>query len=218
MARMKLIFAGLFIASYVGVLSWGIVAHALKIGLNGNTLTYFVVWDMFCGWTAWDQRTHLIAEGASGQFYDVKEPWGEFQPFGHVARIHYDQTNHLLPNHIESILSHTTHEPIDRVYVVQEVWPKQYNLPPRLYEHYFAKPNDKLSYFHLRAVCTDSGGLMQSHPDWHTQQALNSVYDNPRLQQQAQQASSMYNTLFTPGSSNSRSTFANPLALGLNTN
>ena len=203
MTRWKLLLASAFITSYVGILSWGIVAHALKVGLCGNTLTYFVVWDMFCGWSAWDSRTHVIAEGASGEFYDIREPWGEFHPFGHVARIHYDNTNILLPKHIDNVLSHTEHEPIDRVFVIEEVWPKQYNLPPKLYQHYFGRANDKLSYFHLRAVCQDNGAVITSYPDWYTQQALNAIYDNPRLRRQSRDASSFYGTLFTPNSSES---------------
>ncbi|MEQ9406282.1 MAG: hypothetical protein RIK87_01095 [Fuerstiella sp.] len=218
MARLKTAFAVTFIAAWVCALSWGIVAHALKVGLCGNTLTYFVVWDMFCGWTAWDQRTHIIAEGASGQYYEVNEPWGEFHPFGHVARIHYDNTNHLLPRHIRNVISHTSHEPIDRVYVVEEVWPKQYNLPPKLYAHYFNRPNDRMSYFHLRAICSDDGVPARVFPDWHAQQRLNSVYDNPRLQRQSRQATSLYSTLFTPNSGLSSSPLSQSLGDSLTTN
>ena len=72
--------AGLFMGCYLTVLSCGIVGHALKIGLAGNTLSYYVVWDMFCGWQAYDQRTHLIAESDSGKYYELREPWGEFCP------------------------------------------------------------------------------------------------------------------------------------------
>ena len=218
MTRWKLLLGSAFIASYVGVLSWGIVAHALKVGLCGNTLSYFVVWDMFCGWTAWDSRTHVIAEGASGKFYEIREPWGEFHPFGHVARIHYDNTNNLLPKHIHNVLSHTEHEPIDRVFVIEEVWPKQYNLPPKLYQQHFGRANDKLSYFHLRAVCRDDGALVTSYPDWYTQQALNAIYDNPRLQRQSRDASSFYGTLFTPNSSESGHGLNFSSGAGLSTN
>lgn len=218
MSRLKFGVTTAFITSYLLFLSWGIVAHALKVGLCGNTASYLVVWDMFCGWTAWDQRTHIIAEGASGQFYEVNEPWGEFHPFGHVARIHYDHTNHLLPKHIDNVLSHTAHEPIDRVYVVEEVWPKQYNVPPKLYDHYFERPKDKLSYFHLRAVCTDNGMPLQIFPDWHAQQQLNAVCDNPRLRRQAGQATSLYSTLFTPNSGADSNALSDALGSGLTTN
>lgn len=218
MSRWKFLVVSTFIASYIGALFWGIGAHALKVGICGNTLSYFVVWDMFCGWSAWDSRTHIVAEGASGQFYEVKEPWGEFHPFGKVARIHYDQTNNLLPRHIANILDRTEHEPIDQVYVIEEVWPKQYNLPPKLYQHYFARESDKQSYFHLRAVCQDNGRVLKSFPDWYTQQQLNNLYSNPRLQQQAQEATSLYSTLFTPNSSHASRGLRTSAGAGLSTN
>lgn len=209
MARFKAAIAILFITGYVGWLSWGVAAHALKVGLCGNTYSYFVVWDMFCGWSAWDSRTHVIALDSKGQYYELKEPWGEFHPYGHVGRIHYDNTRHLLPKHIDNILSHTIHEDIDRVYVLEEVWPKQYNLPPDLYAHYFNRPNDRISYFHLKAICTDDGTALTVKPDWYNQQVLNSIADNPRLRQQASRSSGSHLTLFSPVSSQSN---------GLNTN
>jgi hypothetical protein len=218
MSRWKKLLACTFIATYLGFLSWGIVGHALKVGICGNTISYFVVWDMFCGWNAWDNRTHIIAEGTNGEFYDVREPWGEFHPFGHVARIHYDDGKQLLPRHINNILKRTEHKDIAQVYVVEEVWPKQYNLPPKLFDHYFGRAPDKLSYFHLQTVCRDDGTLLRGYPNWYTQQTLNSIADNPRLQQQTKQATSFYNTLFTPSSSNSGDAMSYSNNSGLVTN
>ncbi len=218
MKRTKLILSLAFIGAYISALTYGVVGQTLKDGTCGVTLSYFVVWDMFCGWTAWDQRIHVIAEGESGKYYEVKEPWGEFHPFGHVGRIHYDYTNHLLPRHIDNIISHTAHESISNVYVVEEVWPKQYNVPKKLFDHYFARPNDKLSYYHLRAVCMDDGMPVKLFPDWHAQQQLNSVYDNPRLRQQAAQATSLYSTLFTPKSADGTNSLTQSLGSGLTTN
>lgn len=214
-----MVVVSLFISGYLGALSWGIFAHAMKVGLCGNTLSYFVVWDMFCGWSAWDQRTHFIAEGTSGQYYDVTEPWGEFHPFGNVGRIHYDHTNHLLTKHVAHILSHTDHEPIAQVYAVQEVWPKQYNLPPKLYAEYFQRENDKVPYFHVRAICSEQGTPIQVYPSWFDQQQLRSLYDNPRLQKQSRQAASMYSTLYNPRSAHQQSpTFNASAGMGLTTN
>jgi len=190
--------AGLFIACWFGVMSFGIVGHALKVGLCRNTLSYFVVWDMFCGWRAYDARTHLIAESSTGRYYAVREPWGEFCPFGNIGRIQYDVSNHLLPKQINHVLSHTQHEQIDHVYVVQEIWPKQFNMPERLWNHYYSEPSDKVSYFHLRAVCGSSGQAITVFPDWITQQTLNSIADNPRLQREVRQTQSRFSTLYTP--------------------
>ena len=198
MERWKIWLTTGFIALYVCFLSWGTLAHTLKVGGSLSAINYFVVWDMFCGWSAWDSRTHVIAEGASGQFYDVKEPWGEFHPFGSIARIQYDSSNDLLAGHINNVLRHTQHETIDRVFVVEEAWPKQYNLPPNLFAHYFNRSNDKLSYFHLRAVCKSDGTPLTKFPSWHDQQMLTSLYEIPRLQRQASQATSLYSTLYNP--------------------
>jgi hypothetical protein len=218
MTRLKSVLVIAFIGAYLSALSFGTVAHALKVGLCGNTLSFYVVWDMFCGWTAWDARTHLIAEGASGQYYDVRAPWGEFHPFGHLARIHHDNTNDLLPRHIQNVLRHTAHEPIDRVYTIEEVWPKQYNLPPGLYDEHFGRPNDKLSYYHLRAVFRDDGTPMSIYPDWHAKQKLQAVYDNPRLRRQSANATSLFSTLYNPSQARAGSTLNTSMSAGLSTN
>lgn len=211
--------AVLFITCYLGCLCWGIGAHALKCGLQGNTLGYYFVWDMFCGWQAYDNRTHIIAEGASGNYYDVREPWGEFCPFGPTGRIHYDVSNQLIPKHIDLVLRHTAHEPIDRVYVVEEIWPKQYNVPDRLWYQFYNEPPDRVSYYNLRAVCAENGRLISSLPGWFDRQTLNAVADNPRLAQAAAEAVPFYNTFVTPmaGQSGSRE-FRTAAGAGVNTN
>lgn len=196
--RIQRVLAGVFIAGYLGWLAWGIGAHVLKVGLYGNTLGYYVVWDMFCGWQAYDNRTHVIAEGASGTFYEVRAPWGEFHPFGNVPRVHYDVTNNLVPKHIRNVLKNSSHEPIDRVYVVQEIWPKQFNIPDELWARYSEEPLDRISYFNLRAICSDRGHVLNSYPDWYAAQTLNAVADNPRLQLAARRATPYYNTFIRP--------------------
>ena len=55
---------------------------------------YFVVWDMFCGWSAHSSELHLIAEGESGDFYRLTPaPWGDFVPFATAPRQDYDAHN-----------------------------------------------------------------------------------------------------------------------------
>lgn len=190
--------AGLFISGYVSFLSWGIVAHALNVGAQGNTISYFAIWDMFCGWHAYENRTHILAESHAGEFYEVKPPWGELQPFGRVPRINHDVTNQLIPKYINHVLKRTSHDTIDRVYVVEELWAKQYNLPEPLWQQYYDRPRDPISYYHLRAVFNDTGVAVNQFPDWYTQQTLNSIADNPRLQREMTRARSSYSTLFTP--------------------
>ncbi len=188
--------------SYLGFLGWGIVGHALKIPAAGSALGYFVVWDMFCGWQAYDNRLHLIAEDSNGEYYRIREPWGAFQPFGHEDRLDYDVSNFLAPRHIQHVLEHSEHPPVDRVYVVQEVWGKQYNIPDVLWQKYYDEPKDKVSCFSLRAICTPDGAPIESNPDWFVAQELKSIADNPRLRQQAQSAMPYYNTFFSPLSAN----------------
>ena len=207
------------IMSYLGFLSWGIVGHALKIPAAGNALGYFVVWDMFCGWQAYDNRLHLIAEDSQGQYYRIREPWGAFHPFGEEDRVDYDVSNFLAPRHIRHVLKHSGHPPIDRVYVVQEIWGKQYNIPDEIWAKYYAEPKDKVSCFSLRAICTPEGTPIESNPDWFMAQELKSIADNPRLQQQAQSAMPYYNTFFSPLSANGSDVSRAPDRLsGLTTN
>ncbi|MCA9034371.1 MAG: hypothetical protein KDA91_04525 [Planctomycetaceae bacterium] len=189
------------IAVYIGCLCLGILAHTMKVGLQGNTISYFFVWDMFCGWEAYDNRTRVVAEDVHGNFYDVRPPWGEFYPFGETPRVHYDVSNSLVPKYIDNVLSHTAHEEIDRVFVIQEIWPKQFNLPDDLWASYFEEPRDHMSYFNLRAICTEKGTVLNSYPDWFVAQTLNSVADNPRLQMAANRARPMYNTFINPARS-----------------
>jgi hypothetical protein len=196
--RLRRILTTVLICSYLSALTWGVCAHVMKAGLQGNTLSYFVVWDMFCGWQAFDNRTPIIAEGASGQFYDLRAPWGEFTPFGNVPRIHYDVTNHLAAKHVRNVLTHTTHEPIDHVYVIQEIWPKQFNMPDRLWEQFFEEPKDVVKYYNLRAVLNSQGATLRSWPDWYEKQTLLSIADNPRLKRASQQAQPFYNTFIQP--------------------
>jgi hypothetical protein len=190
--------SGLFIVCYLLAMAWGIGAHALKAGLACNTLSYYFVWDMFCGWSAYDNRTHIVAEDVDGNYYSVREPWGAFLPFGNVERVNYDVSNNLTPRHIRHVLEHSSHPPIDRVYVVQEIWPKQFNVPDHLWSYQFHEPKDMVSTYSLRAICNAVGTPLETYPDWFNAQTLKAIADNPRLQQASQQAKPYYNTFFNP--------------------
>jgi len=217
--RLKRWASVLFVTCYLLSLTWGTAAHALKFGLCGNTLSYFVVWDMFCGWAAYDNRTHIVAEDAKGNYYEVREPWGAFTPFGNVDRINYDVSNNLIARHINHVISHTSHPEIDRVYVVQEIWPKQFNVPAHLWSYNFHEPMEKLSYFHLKSICTANGSAIELYPDWFNRQILMTISDNPRLQQASREATPYYNTFFDPAANNIQNRFqATSDSNGLNTN
>jgi hypothetical protein len=210
--------SGLFVGVYISLLSWGIVGHALKMPSIANAFGYFIVWDMFCGWQAYDNRTHIIGEDSQGNYYEIREPWGAFQPFGNVDRVNYDVSNYLAVRHIRNVLKHSDHPPLDRVYVVQEIWAKQYNVPDHLWNCCFSEPKDKMSYFNLRAVCTEDGMPIETNPDWFTAQTLNTIADNPRLRQQAQSAQPYYNTFFNPRNEGNGAVFSSAQNNGLSTN
>mgnify|MGYP003445690221 CR=1 FL=1 len=217
--RLKRWASVLFVTCYLLSLTWGTVAHTLKIGISGNTLSYLVVWDMFCGWHAYDNRTRIVAEDTSGNYYEVREPWGAFQPYGNVDRIHYDVSSHLVPRHINNVLSHTSHPEIDRVYVVQEIWPKQFNVPAHLWSYNFREPMEKVSYFHLQAIRRADGSNIESYPDWFNQQTLLTIADNPRLKLASREGTPYYNTFFDPTANNIQNRFqATSDSNGLNTN
>jgi hypothetical protein len=96
---------------------------------------YYFVWDMFCGWSAYDSRMHIVAEGESQTFYRLTPaPWGEFQPFGSLGREHYDSFNGHGVNIGMNVLKHTQHEPMVRLFVIEESWAKKYNLPDAVWK------------------------------------------------------------------------------------
>lgn len=183
---MKRFGAILFISAYLCAMSWGIVSHAVKYKVGSHPIMYYVVWDMFCGWSAYSNRLQVIAEGESGKYYEVSPaPWGELNPFGHIERRHYDPFDDLIPKIIKNNLRNTTHEPIANVYVIEEVWPKKYNLPDDIWEEKFGKPKNLQPYYNVRSVFTGDGVKTQCNLAWYQLQIVRSVANNPRLQQQA---------------------------------
>lgn len=175
-----------FIVCYLSALGWGVVSHALKFGNFSHPVMYFFVWDMFCGWQAYESRSHLIAQGESGTFYELSPaPWGTFAPFGDLPRTHYDTYGHTFRKVALTTLKHTEHEPIRRILVVEECWAKKYNLPDHLWAMKFDEPKDSFSYLWLRAAMTGDGALLESHPDFVSHCAGMTLLDNPRLVEDA---------------------------------
>ena len=186
---MKRPLAILAICAYLGSLSWGIVAHTVDVGVGSHPAMYYVVWDMFCGWGAYSSRWHVIGEGESGRYYEVAPaPWGELKPFGRQDRRHYDEQSFMTSALIRNNLRRTQHEPISRVFVVEEAWPKKFNLPDHLWSRHYQEPKDKQSYYQLRAICDSEGQVIEAYPTWNSSLYAKSLGDNPRLA--AQQAKS----------------------------
>jgi hypothetical protein len=182
-----------FIVSYLGTLNYGVMCHMLGFGVASHPLMYFIVWDMFCGWSAYDARVHIIAETEDQTYYDVATPpWGEFHPWGNIGRQHYDPLN----NHASRIgfntLKHTRHEPITRLFVIEESWAKKYNIPEAAWRSRYDEPQDVQKYYHLRSVQLADGTPVQNYSAWMSMQAIRMIEDNPRLQMQAAQSRPMF--------------------------
>jgi hypothetical protein len=144
---------------------------------------YFVVWDMFCGWAAYSTRNQVIVEGESGQFYEVlPPPWGEIQPYGSLGRRHYDPYQTFCMSMAQNVLKHTDHEPITRIFVLEEAWAKKFNLPDRLWEARYEEPKSPHRYRHVRYVFSSDGIPLQTNNNWLSFQSNLMMAKNPRLQ------------------------------------
>ena len=179
---MKRLLTHTFIAAYLSALSWGILSHTVSFGTTSHPGMYYVVWDMFCGWSSYSSRNVIIAQGESGKYYELAPgPWGEFQPFGSIGRRHYDVNGGHAPKLALNALRQTKHERITRIIVIEEVWAKQYNLPDKLWNRQFDEPKDIHKYYQVRHVFTPDGGIVRSYPSWLGLQYTLAVSDNPRL-------------------------------------
>jgi hypothetical protein len=190
---MKRVFTALFIAGYIGVLTYGNLCHVLRSGVAAHPLMYMIVWDMFCGWSAFDSRIHVVAEGESEKYYDVTHaPWGELHPYGYIGRENYDQwQNHTGMMGI-NVLKHTRHEPITRLFVIEECWAKKFNLPDHIWQNRYDDPKDAQHYFRTRVVMLPTGRMLQTYNSWVSNQASHMLFDNPRLVQQSKLGQSLF--------------------------
>lgn len=176
----------LFITLYLTALSVGLLSHAMKFLTTSHPAMYFIVWDMYCGWSAYEGRIHMIGEGESGRFYEIAPtPWGEFRPYQSCNRIDYDAEGRFSHRLAQNTLAHTAHEPILRTYLIEEFWSKKYNLPDSLWSTRFAETKDRHSYFHVRSTTNSRGEVVQSDHSWLNTQYQMAVLDNPRLRREA---------------------------------
>lgn len=185
--RIKRWFAVAFISTYLGLLAYGLGCHTLGAGLARHPLMYFIVWDMFCGWASYASQTHIIAEGESRKFYALAPaPWGEIQPWGPLGRRHYDALYNHGGRFAANVLQHTRHEPIARIFVIEECWPKKFDLPDPIWkERYGDEPKDVQRYCRVRSEVTPEGTIVRSYLPWLAIQSMKAVSDNPRLQAEA---------------------------------
>ena len=190
---MKRILVVAFIACYISLLTFGNVCHLLRHGQASHPLMYMIVWDMFCGWAAYDSRVHIVAEGESETYYDLTQPpWGELHAFGYIGRENYDQYNNHTGAVALNVLKHTSHEPIVRILVIEESWPKKLNLPESVWNLRYDLPKDRHSYFRLRQVMLPDGTVTQNFNSFLAYQSGRLATDNPRLVQQMKSGTPMF--------------------------
>ncbi|QDT16103.1 hypothetical protein [Alienimonas californiensis] len=177
--------ASLFIGGYLSVLAAGVASHALEFHQGSHPLMYYIVWDMFCGWSAHSYRNHVIAEGESGTWYEVGTgPWEEarpFRPYGDLKRIHYDVNATHGARTALNVLRHTAHEPIVRIALVEEVWAKKFNLPEPHWSERWNVPKDPASYYAVRHVLSPNGQLLGSRPSWASEVVQRNVQDRAKI-------------------------------------
>ena len=172
-----------FIVCYLGILGYGLSAHTIGYKTYAHLGMYFVVWDMYCGWSGWETRTQILAEGESGQYYDVgKAPWGEVCVYGEPDRRHYDIYGLHYFRLADHVARHTEHEPFVRYVVVEEAWSKKYNLPESLWAQRFEEPKEPRTYRRIRSAFSGDGELIATNASFSNWLQGLALGDNPRLQ------------------------------------
>ncbi len=194
---MKRWLASTFIVLYLCALSYGIFSHALSFKTGSHPAMYFVVWDMFCGWSAYSHRLHVVGEGESGRYYELAPgPWGEVQPFGDLERRHYDVRGLVAGRLAANTLDKTSHEPITRMFVVEEWWPKKYNLPENVWALRFDDPKPLPEqiprYYKIRHILDSDGTMLKTFPNWVAHLRNTAIYSNPRLQADMRRGKTFY--------------------------
>lgn len=192
---MKRIAAGTFIVAYISALSIGNFCHTLNYQTGSHPLMYLVIWDMFCGWSAYASQVHVIAEGESDKYYELAPgPWGAYRPWGgDFARHSYDAFYNHIGRMAVNTLKHTEHEPIARIYVIEENWPKKYDLPEYIWKfRYGDQPRDVQTYCRLRQELDGNGQLHRGYTSWLHYVQIKQLSSNPRLQVSMQRSQPMF--------------------------
>jgi len=172
------------IVAYIAVLVMGIGSHALNVGMGAHPGMYYIIWDMFCGWSAHSSRLHLVAEGESGDYYALNPPpWGELKPYGKLGRPQYDIPARHMARFAMNVLNHSSHEEMTRIFLVEESWPKKFNLPDSVWNQIYEEPKQMTKYYHVRQIISPDGVVLQSQPTWLHRQFTMLIAKNPRLQQ-----------------------------------
>ncbi|MDB5386420.1 MAG: hypothetical protein JWM11_2066 [Planctomycetaceae bacterium] len=174
---------GIFIATYLTALTGGILSQTLRYGMTAHPVMYFFVWDMYCGWSAYNVKFRAVAEGVSGTCYDLEPaPWGTFRPFNTLSRFQYSTSTGWMAKTGAHTVAHTEHEPIARIFIIEETWAKKFDLPDYVWNARYNTPKHKNVYTTVRVEMDGTGTVVKSYPHWVEVQKQTMVGDNPRLQ------------------------------------
>jgi hypothetical protein len=170
------------IAGYLCALAFGFVSVAGQVTFFSVPF-YFLSFNMYGGWSGYDARMLVLGEGESGRFYVLSPgPWGEFDPYSsRLSRQCYDQAFEYGNILARPGLKHTQHEPILRMFVIEQQYPKKFNLPDDQYEAYYQKPKPQRIYSHTRMIMNPQGEIISQNPTWLRFQDNLAIVDNPRL-------------------------------------
>ena len=118
-------------------------------------------------------------------------------PWGPLPRHHYDFLNNHQGRIALNTLRHTRHEPITRIFVVEESWCKKYDLPDWVWKmRYGDTPKLPNKYCHLRAELTPNGACTRFNTAWVLAEGMRALEANPRLHEEAQRMRPM--VIFEP--------------------
>lgn len=176
---------GCFIASYISVLGFGLACQTVRMGTAAHPLMYFIVWDMYCAWGAYNHGYRAVAEGVSGTYYDLNPPpWGAFRPFNTLDRFQSITAAGNQARYTRLVAANTQHEPIARMFVVEECWAKQYDLSENTWKTYNAVPYQPFRYTKVVLEQSGDGEITAIHPSWIDCQPNVMLTDIPRLEQE----------------------------------
>lgn len=180
------------IAGYLLALFAGLAMHGLNTAGKHSLPAYFVVWDMFCQWNGYEARVRYIAEGQSGQRYDLNADALGPHLHGRVARDHYDFGGQHYASLARMAAERTAHEPLTRIAVVEENWSKQFNMSPTLYEQTHGRPLRPTVHRSVRLLVSPTGEPIEAREPWLAAQNREATMANPVLKAESRRGRPLY--------------------------
>jgi hypothetical protein len=176
---------GCFIASYLSALGFGLACQTVGLGTSRHPAMYFVVWDMYCAWAAYNHSYRAVAEGVSGTFYDLNPaPWGAFRPFNTLDRLQSIGAAGNQARFTRLVAANTKHEPLARMFVIEEAWAKQFDLPEYIWKAFNAIPRSPYRYTKVVLEQSGDGEITAAYSPWLDTQTQIMLADNPRIKQE----------------------------------